>query len=91
MPGENIKAKLSKELTSFEGRKAGFVLIFGYHPFTGSGVNIARKAEKDIKRLFPDIFPESMPTRTLFWNPDNSGKKGTMWWSNKTGQKNGLA
>ncbi len=78
MPDQKIKNKLAAELRRYEGRQAGFVLIFGYHPFTGSGVDLARQAEKEIKRLFPEVFPETMPTRPLFWNPDESGEKGTI-------------
>jgi hypothetical protein len=75
---ENLYNKMLQELSNYPNRRAGFVLIFGYNLSPRLGVNLARDVGEKIKDWFPNIFPISMPTRNLYWEPDLTGETGTI-------------
>jgi hypothetical protein len=71
---------MQSELAYLNGRRAGFILTFGYSHDVPKGVKLAAEANRKIKAQppFPDMFRVDTPTRDLSWNPDGSGITGTL-------------
>lgn len=74
---DGFRASLKKSLSDYSSERAGLVITLGFHTNIGSGMQLARSGNSELRNLYPNVFRNSV-MKPFWFSVDEINTSGTI-------------